>query len=743
MSNTKIFGWAEEGGSSVLTEGLSSTTKVEQSFPLCTVSIFDAGTTNLSTVYSNASGTPKANPFTSASDGFWFFYAPEGSHFDVQFSGIGITTFTLFDLIAPTSGSAPPATTTGFQVYNVTDPLYGADPTGVLDSIPGFNAALAAAVAARKGIIYIPPGNYKINSTWIIGDGTSTTISTYAGISIIGAGSVRLNNVTPLSAVRIFWNGMTSLTAVMARIAGPIGGFAMRGLHFDCNNACGIGLQVMHAPDADIQDISIWGYTGVGFDVDSYGVASFNGGTEITNNYGDAGVARNISMVSVNNNTIGLRLGKTGTLANWLFDSLYISQDGTANSAATELRFTDHCMFANCLGSAEQGVRIKPISTAAGFPINTFFFGGSWRGQHAQTLQNGAIGTGDVTITVLTTVGFPSTGVLRLTDFSVLETVTYTGITPTTFTGVVRGQYGTTAVAHASGGLVIAANDVVIDNSDATWAPTAGYGIYFNPFATADGAIVPTDPRIWGVTDTKQYFGQQQFRDFTGFGFFPFTALAALHLKVIGETGLRIQGQTSRLDFYSDQPAAGARNWSIRLDNTAFGDFAIYQSNAIGGDPIAAGVQRFYIGPTGAFVISGTATNDNAAAGKVGEFIEGSAAVGSISLVTGVAKTIVSISLTAGDWDVASVCYFTPAGTTTIGEIASSVSQVNNTLDTTAGTFTDDFRGNATSSNAITHSIPRRRISLAGTTTIYLVGLAAFGVSTMTTGGYISARRVR
>ena len=61
-----------------------------------------------------AGGTPKSNPLTCDSTGYYFFYAAN-STLDLKFSGTGITTpFTL----AAVSGIDPIATTTGFITYN-------------------------------------------------------------------------------------------------------------------------------------------------------------------------------------------------------------------------------------------------------------------------------------------------------------------------------------------------------------------------------------------------------------------------------------------------------------------------------------------------------------------------------------------------------------------------------------------------------------------------------------------------
>lgn len=101
---TNLTGFCQDGNQSVVLGGLTSTTKVQRSYPLCTVSVFDHGTSNLSTIYSDATGTAKTNPFTSLSDGLWSFYAVPTSRYDITFSGSssGITIpFTIYDQSPP------------------------------------------------------------------------------------------------------------------------------------------------------------------------------------------------------------------------------------------------------------------------------------------------------------------------------------------------------------------------------------------------------------------------------------------------------------------------------------------------------------------------------------------------------------------------------------------------------------------------------------------------------------------
>ncbi len=142
--------------------------------------------------------------------------------------------------------------------------------------------------------------------------------------------------------------------------------------------------------------------------------------------------------------------------------------------------------------------------------------------------------------------------------------------------------------------------------------------------------------------------------------------------------------------------------------------------------------------------IVGTTTNNNADAGKVGEYISSNIASGSVSLTTNVAANITSISLTAGDWDVTGSVNFLPAATTSVTRLLGSISSISATLDLTNDAHTTLYM-NATVSGGVasTLTLPTKRVSLSGTTTIYLVSFATFTVSTITGGGVITARRVR
>lgn len=147
--------------------------------------------------------------------------------------------------------------------------------------------------------------------------------------------------------------------------------------------------------------------------------------------------------------------------------------------------------------------------------------------------------------------------------------------------------------------------------------------------------------------------------------------------------------------------------------------------------------------------IVGTTTNDSAAAGNVGQYIESVIASGSaVSLTSTTPANMTSISLTAGDWDVDCVFQFTGAGTTTVTYLIGSISTTSATLDSTAGRRSSLQENAATAFNniadaIITVAIPPLRFSLSGTTTLYAVAQALFGTSTCSVFGILRARRVR
>jgi len=143
--------------------------------------------------------------------------------------------------------------------------------------------------------------------------------------------------------------------------------------------------------------------------------------------------------------------------------------------------------------------------------------------------------------------------------------------------------------------------------------------------------------------------------------------------------------------------------------------------------------------------IIGTTTNNDAAAGSVGEFVSSViAAASAVSVTSTTIKDITSISLTAGDWNVWGNVVFLFATATNYTALISWVSSTSVTQPD-ASLITDfSNSGNAPGNgSAISCNTLMRRFSLSGTTTIYVSSQQVFTGGTMTACGGIYARRIR
>lgn len=132
-----------------------------------------------------------------------------------------------------------------------------------------------------------------------------------------------------------------------------------------------------------------------------------------------------------------------------------------------------------------------------------------------------------------------------------------------------------------------------------------------------------------------------------------------------------------------------------------------------------------------------TATNDNAAAGKVGEFVTATVLSGSaIALTSNTAANMTSVSLTAGDWDVMGTVLFSASG--------ANVTLIEAALSTASAGLPDVSQRlyNPVSQTAFGSPVPMLRVSIAATTIVYLVVFATFA-SGCTASGAIYARRAR
>lgn len=141
----------------------------------------------------------------------------------------------------------------------------------------------------------------------------------------------------------------------------------------------------------------------------------------------------------------------------------------------------------------------------------------------------------------------------------------------------------------------------------------------------------------------------------------------------------------------------------------------------------------------------GTAAADNATAGNIGEYVSSNVSA-TMALTNGSAKTITSVSLTAGDWDVSGLVSFNPSSTTAT-QVGGGIGTTANALPSVpsdSGSFSSvggSWSGSVQPSMWL--PVSPARISVASTTTVYLIGYAVFSAGTMQVGGTLRARRVR
>ena len=134
---------------------------------------------------------------------------------------------------------------------------------------------------------------------------------------------------------------------------------------------------------------------------------------------------------------------------------------------------------------------------------------------------------------------------------------------------------------------------------------------------------------------------------------------------------------------------------------------------------------------------TGVVDASSAAAGKLGEVLTATSAA-DVNLTNNVAASLISLTLTPGDWDVQGVFYTSPTGAT-ISTIAGAISTTNSAVDAFP------YKVQKTVSIVVTEHVqaPYRRFNVSANTTIYLTVSANFMGGTVVGRGYLSARRVR
>src|SRR5262249_7505623 len=117
-----------------------------------------------------------------------------------------------------------------------------------------------------------------------------------------------------------------------------------------------------------------------------------------------------------------------------------------AGSSAQAQNLSGDIVCDNQTTSKLSNASADPLSFCVGGCGPTHSDGPSGLANPTTTLSAG-MAAGDNTATVVSTAGYPSSGVVVIGN----EDIQYTGTTATTFTGLTRGAFSTTAASHSSG----------------------------------------------------------------------------------------------------------------------------------------------------------------------------------------------------------------------------------------------------------------------------------------------------
>lgn len=373
---------------------------------------------------------------------------------------------------------------------------------------------------------------------------------------------------------------------------------------------------------------------------------------------------------------------------------------------------------------------------------------------------NGAINAAVTTITVLSTTGFPTAGYITIDS----EAISYTGTTGTTFTGCTRGADGTTAATHVDASQVLhtviaAHHNTLKDEVKAVEGDLVGTMASITPVTAANTAtsllqrlahIVSQIKNMTGLTNWYDAFtsfpiakggtnstaalSNNRVMKSSGGAIVEATAITANRAITSDSNGIPVHATTTDTEIGYVNGVTSAIQTQI---NTKAADTAVVHNT---GTESVAGAKTF----TTQLIGKGTATNDSAAAGYIGEYIE--SVVSAVNYPTSTQYgDATSIALTAGDWDVSADAEIDVNGTTfTELNLGISVTTGNSSTGLTTGSNTSRllYSANPATLQRTQMTVPVYRLSLSGSATVYLKYKATYSSSPQIYAR-LSARRVR
>lgn len=192
-ANQRYSNSCQQGGKTVITSGVSGAPKVQGSYPQCQVTVYLTATLTLASLFSDNSGTVKANPFTANTDGSYFFYAAN-SRYDVTMSGGGLPApVTIGDVLLadPAAGGTTVSSITAGSGISVNQATGAVTVTNTWGAIPSGSQFQHLRIKPNTG------NNTTLEFTGVNYKTTDFTWTQTPGGSLTGGGGAQSITLTP------------------------------------------------------------------------------------------------------------------------------------------------------------------------------------------------------------------------------------------------------------------------------------------------------------------------------------------------------------------------------------------------------------------------------------------------------------------------------------------------------------------------------------------------------------------
>lgn len=153
-----------KGATPATTSGLNSTNTLQGVIPLCTVTVYNTGTTTKATIYSDANNTTLTNPFTATKVGQYTFYAATAVCYDIVLGGgippnVYLSPITITDFCVNGGGTGNVLPSPQYRILQ--QPLVGnqavAGPTNMFTDATGNNLYVPGTASITNSFSVLQP----------------------------------------------------------------------------------------------------------------------------------------------------------------------------------------------------------------------------------------------------------------------------------------------------------------------------------------------------------------------------------------------------------------------------------------------------------------------------------------------------------------------------------------------------------------------------------------------------------